>query len=339
MSNMPPQTPGMFIGQVLRNRTPCREHFELTLLLAGFPEAVPGQFVQIRCAPADTALFSMMASSRGDTGGPADPPIRHKHLAVGPTLRRPFSIAGLRRSGDECELDILGRVVGLGTDWLAELGEGDTVDVLGPLGRGFSVPASTTQVILVAGGVGLPPIRWLGEELRRRGVACLAIYGATTRSLLPITLIREPSHQIVATRCVDQFARHAIDAIVTTDDGTCGVAGRVTDAVVRFLDADPRFISSGLRVYGCGPEPMLRRLAAICGERGISCEIAMERMMGCGMGTCQSCVVRVVDRQAESGWRYALCCTDGPVFDAAAVQWSSSIELPPVKATPNSPGR
>jgi len=327
----------MFIGQVLRSRTPCREHFELTLVVAGFPEASPGQFVQIRCASADAAWSSMVASALASSGGSADPSIRHKYLAVGPTLRRPFSIAGLRRSEGECELDILGRVIGLGTEWLAELREGDAVDVLGPLGRGFTVPASTTQAILVAGGVGLPPIRWLGEELRRRGVPCLAIYGATTRSLLPITLIREPSHQVEATRCVDQFARHAIEAIVTTDDGTCGVAGRVTDAVVRFLEANLRFVSPGLRVYGCGPEPMLRRLAGICGERGISCEIALERMMGCGMGTCQSCVVRVADPQAERGWRYALCCTEGPVFDAAVVQWSSDIGERPVPATRDLP--
>ncbi len=304
---------------MIRSRAPCRDHFELTLLLTGFPEAQPGQFVQLRCeAPGDAFPCTVISSIAASTGSDHPPP-RYKHLSVGPTLRRPFSIAGLRRTGDECELDILGRAIGLGTDWLAGLREGDAVDVLGPLGRGFSMPPPATHAVLVAGGVGLPPIRWLGEELRRRGISCTAIYGATTRSLLPITLIREPAHICEPTRCVDQFARHAIEAIVTTDDG---------DALVRFLVERPGLASSDLRVYGCGPEPMLRALALACEDRRIPCEIAMERMMGCGMGTCQSCVVPVTDAQATAGWRYALCCTDGPVFDAATIRWSSTSPTP-----------
>jgi dihydroorotate dehydrogenase electron transfer subunit len=235
-------------------------------------------------------------------------------------LRRPFSIAALRRSAHGCEIDLLGRITGEGTAWLASRDTGDAVDVLGPLGRGFSLPPPGSRVLLVAGGIGLPPVRWLGEELRKNNIACEAVYGAITRDLLPVTLLCEPPNSGELRACVEEFARYGINTLLTTDDGSCGMRGQVTDGMRRYCETigDPRSI----RVYACGSEAMLRAIARFCAERSMPCEMAMERKMGCGMGTCQSCVVPVTDKKSESGWRYALCCTDGPVFDAADVLWS-----------------
>ncbi|MBN2560220.1 MAG: dihydroorotate dehydrogenase electron transfer subunit [Phycisphaerae bacterium] len=296
---------------------PCRAHFELTLFVEGFPSATPGQFVQVRrdslLQRAERRVLSEcdeagVSAARGSTAG------------CGPLLRRPFSIAGLRRAGGRCEIDLLGRVVGAVTRWMAALSPGDPISVLGPLGAGFSAPARGQRALLVAGGIGLPPIRWLGERLRQDGVTCDAIYGAQTRDSLPITLTEEPSTSGALTSCVEEFSRNGIPVAITTDDGTCGARGRVTDMLIEYLD-DCDDVSS-VRVYGCGPEPMLRAVASLCVRRGVDCELALERTMGCGMGVCQSCVVPVVDESGAEGWRYALCCTEGPVFDASHVKWS-----------------
>ncbi|GJQ25145.1 MAG: dihydroorotate dehydrogenase B (NAD(+)), electron transfer subunit [Phycisphaerae bacterium] len=277
-------------------RTPCREHFELTLAAAAFPDALPGQFVQILCRDSVQSLADGQAM-----------------------LRRPFSVGGLRRGVRSVEIDILGRVVGPGTAWLAGRRRGDTVNILGPLGRPFSITINDEIPILVAGGVGLPPIRWLAETLCRAGIEPSFIYGAQSRDLLAVALCAEPARDGKMSECIKEFAGLGIRAAITTDDGSCGLRGRVTDALGIQLDA---CAGRAARVYACGPEPMLRAVAERCAARGVACEVAMERVMGCGMATCQSCVVPVRDGASTDGWRYALCCREGPVFDASAVIWS-----------------
>lgn len=288
---------GLFLGRVVRNKSLCRDHFEITLGLDRFPPAQPGQFLQIACssAPADAAS------------------------PLGPLLRRPFSIAGLRRSATAVELDIIGRVIGPGTQWLSSRCPGDEIDILGPLGTPFSMPKSGRTVVLVAGGVGLPPIRWWAEILRKHGVSCVAVVGAQCRDLLPLDLLEEPSPTGQMTLCAREFARDAIPACITTDDGSCGLPGRVTDALEVYFSS--LTASTSAHLYMCGPEAMLRAIALFCHQRRIECQAALERVMGCGMATCQSCVVPVFDETREDGRRYALCCRDGPVFDAARVIW------------------
>jgi dihydroorotate dehydrogenase electron transfer subunit len=292
----PVQRSGIFLSRVARCRSLCDKHFELTLSLADFPPAIPGQFVQVLCRPPQDAESGAVM------------------------LRRPFSIGGLRRGAHGVDMDLLGRVVGAGTAWLATRSPGDSISLLGPLGRGFMSPLSDATALLVAGGIGLPPIRWLAESLANMGVSCTAIVGAQRRSLLPVALIEEPSANGSATNCMEEFSRWGIPAAVTTDDGTCGLRGRVTDAMAEFFRATNA--RESLCVYACGPEAMLRAVAALCAQQGVvRCELAMERVMGCGMGTCQSCVVPVNDPARAEGWRYALCCTEGPAFDARRVRW------------------
>jgi dihydroorotate dehydrogenase electron transfer subunit len=331
----------MFIARVVRRRTLCRAHFEIVLSVPSFPDAAPGQFVQALCrlpsgmnagdgAPTPVVLAGQVdwldaddgasgKASRNAAGRVQLPRWTPPQPLGAPLLRRPFSIGGFRRMDDHCEISLLGRVIGSGTEWLAALSAGDPIDLIGPLGRGFTPPARGSRALLVAGGVGLPPIRWLAEVLTQRGWSCEAIYGAQTRDLLPLSLLEEPAADGRLTRCAAEFAESGVPVAITTDDGSCGMQGCVTDCLARYLDdcGDP----AGRRVYACGPEAMLRTTALLCAARGLACETAMERRMGCGMGTCQSCVVRVRDAAAEQGWRYALCCTEGPVFDAASVLW------------------
>jgi dihydroorotate dehydrogenase electron transfer subunit len=238
-------------------------------------------------------------------------------------LRRPFSLAGRRDVGGAVELDIIHRVVGLGTDWLSRLSPGDPVDVLGPLGNRFTLPELGATAVLVGGGVGIPPMLYLAEKLRGRSAVAFA--GALTRDLLPLTVRDDtPPTGAAPAMTIDDFARHGIPSVVTTDDGSYGFRGFVTQALEQYLDANR---SQSLVIYTCGPEPMMKRVADIAAARDIECQIAVERAMACGMGTCQSCCIRVTKPDPQQtplvghDWCYRLACTDGPVFRGADLLW------------------
>ena len=313
----PPVQPLITQTVVARRRTLCREHFEVTLRVNTFPAAAPGQFVQILCHDPDPFSTANSDPARKAGAGEMNPDL----LGESPLLRRPFSIGGMRATTVGVEIDIMGRVVGVGTRWLDGLAPGDVVEILGPLGRSFSTPPTGHRALLIAGGVGLPPIRWLGERLRAENFDCRAIFGAQSRDLLPLVISQSPVESAKFSMIADEFSRDGIAQIITTDDGTFGLRGRVTDALKPALATDPDLKS--LRVYACGPEPMLEAVARLCDAAGVTCELALERVMGCGVGTCQSCVVPVSDAAADDGWRYALCCREGPVFESTRLIWST----------------
>jgi dihydroorotate dehydrogenase electron transfer subunit len=291
---MPTQPSGIFSTRVIQRRTLCREHFEVWIACENFPDARPGQFVQVLCRdPASSSIDQTL-------------------------LRRPFSIAGLHEEGIHTHIALIGRTVGPGTRWLDNLRVGDPVSILGPLGRAFSIPAANSKSILIAGGVGLPPIRWLAQSLRGNNQLCECIYGAQTRDLIPLHINKEPEKSGEFGPFSEEFTSIGAPIAITTDDGSCGMRGRVTDCFAKYL---ARHGADNLCVFGCGPEPMLKAIAQMCMQHRIPCELAMERVMGCGMATCQSCVVPVRDQRCEDGWRYALCCTEGPVFSADDVIW------------------
>lgn len=240
-------------------------------------------------------------------------------------LPRPFSLAGLRHVDAQSELDLIYRVVGPGTAWMAGLRDGDRVQALGPLGNHFDVPTDRTRAYLVGGGVGLPPMIWLAERLRAAGHEVIAFCGAKTRRLMAMTLTAtastDPAEPCMA---ADEFARHGTAVVPATDDGSLGFKGLVSSAMAAHHAAHP-CPNDRLVVYTCGPEPMMRAVARWCADRDVRCQVCMERMMACGIGTCQSCVVAIRDDTATAGYAYRLCCTDGPVFDACDVVWEQPV--------------
>lgn len=307
---------GIFLATVRANKPLCRDHFRLVLHLPGFPPTAPGQFIQIECRPpgqpeSEPAAVDWRDDAQVDCRG-------GELLAPLALLRRPFSLAGRRDDAGGVELHIIHRVVGIGTGWLADLRAGDAVSILGPLGNHFSLPHQNSHAILVGGGVGIPPMLYLAEALAGRRAT--AFIGATTRDLLPVTIRPDGS--------ADEFARHGIQSIITTDDGTIGERGFVTKALEHFLDhPQPTTSDQHHTIYTCGPEPMMKRVAEMANARGIECQIAVERAMACGMGTCQSCCIRVTKPDpsqpplAGSEWCWRLACTDGPIFRAADLLW------------------
>ena len=320
-----------FIASVQQNVPLCREHYRLVLRVHAFPLTEPGQFIQISCRQPDAQPYQ--ADREIEWALRPRPPRDEAHapelLAPVALLRRPFSLAGrrdLRHGG--VELDVIHRVVGVGTDWMSRLHVGQRVDILGPLGNRFTLPPPDGLAILVGGGVGIPPMLYLAGALEGR--RAVAFSGATSRDLLPLTIAEDASNPLEPRPRVAEFAAHGIPSIITTDDGTCGVRGYVTDALEHWIDsaiAKRQWATGDAIIYTCGPEPMMKRVASIAAARRIECQVAVERAMACGMGTCQSCCIRV--RKPDPGqpplvgsdWCWRLACTDGPVFKGADLLW------------------
>jgi dihydroorotate dehydrogenase electron transfer subunit len=311
--------------------------------LPTFPPTESGQFIQVSCRDP-----SAEHDHHEIDWGPGRPPRLDSPELARPLafLRRPFSLAGRRDTRGGVELDVIHRVVGVGTDWLARLRPGDAVDLLGPLGNQFTSPAPGATAVLIGGGVGIPPMLYLAEKLAGR--PAVAFNGAVSRDLLPLTLVEDgvrSSDAAEPSMSVGEFARYGIPAVVTTDDGSYGFRGFVTQALEQYLEragfrvvgsgpkmpgqsspkAEPRTVNPVL--YTCGPEPMMKRVAQIAAERGLDCQVAVERAMACGMGTCQSCCIRVRKPDPSKpplvgrDWCYRLACTDGPVFRGADLLW------------------
>lgn len=310
---------GVFIAEAVSNERVCEDHRRLCLRARGFPPTCPGQFVQVQCRPPaePTCLREL--------DWPADrlPRLAQAELADRePFLRRPFSLAGRRdRPDGAVELDVIYRVKGAGTRWLSGIAPGGGLSILGPLGNAFTIRPEKPQAALVGGGVGIPPMIYLAGSLAAAGRRAVAFHGARAASVLPLRAAGGAgvSSAPRPARCVAEFDALGVDSVIATDDGSLGFRGLVSDAFRAWLDAAaPR--AADLVVYSCGPEAMMRAVAETCRSRDVECQLALERHMACGMGTCQSCVVKVRD-DSERGWSFKLCCTDGPVFDAGAVLW------------------
>jgi dihydroorotate dehydrogenase electron transfer subunit len=320
------QKRGQFEATVTANVPLCREHFRLVLRLEQFPTTEPGQFVQVACRD----LGNQYCDTVEYDWEPGKMPASHgmelaSRLAL---LRRPFSLAGRRDVDGGVELDLIHRVVGVGTDWLSHLKTGDSVFVLGPLGNRFELPPVDGTALMVGGGVGIPPMIYLAERLRGRKAVAFA--GALNRGLLSLTIEKDsvvPSADDAEPHLnITEFSRFDVPAVIATDDGSYGYRGFVTQALEAFLKRHPQDQQSTI-VYTCGPEPMMKRVAEIAAAFGLRCQIAVERAMACGMGTCQSCCIKVRKPDPSQppvpgkDWAYRLACTDGPVFSATDLLW------------------
>lgn len=220
-----------------------------------------------------------------------------------PLLRRPFSVFEILRSGSRMDgLTLLSKRIGLTTAMLFDVVEGDVISCLGPLGRPFDVIDPPDEAWMVAGGVGLAPFASLAEALRLRGTATTLFYGARTGGELFY---------------IDWFRQQGVRTVLATEDGSVGDHGRVTIPLERELrEADSR---TSIRVYACGPERMLEAVARLAGRYNRPSQVSVERVMGCGLGGCYSCVIPV--RNGPSGHHYVRSCIAGPVFDGADIVW------------------
>lgn len=261
-----------------------------------------------------------------------------------PGTRSPEPDARILNPEPSCELDVIYRVVGAGTRWMSTLTAGDRVSVLGPLGNAFPIRTDKRHAWMIAGGVGLPPMLWLAEALQRAERSAVAFCGARSADLLALTFtsravareggeerphrsatgtasgIVPSSDARTATLCTTEFNALNTPVVIATDDGSLGFHGHIGAAMAAYHDANP-VSPEDLVIYTCGPEMMMRFVAEFALARGIECLVCMERSMACGMGTCQSCVLPVAEPSDAAGWRYSLCCTEGPVYEASQLLW------------------
>lgn len=224
-------------------------------------QVVPGQFVMVRCE--------------------------------GFTLRRPISVCDAQ--GDRFRMVF--EVRGAGTRWLAEVQEGQQLNILGPQGKGFNLGDPHRPVVFAGGGIGIFPLLY---ACRPFGARATVLLGFRSAAMMALT---------------DDFRAAGVDLRIATEDGTAGDHGLVTELLTARLAEGPCET-----IFACGPHPMLRATAEKAMARGIPCQVSLEQRMACGMGACLGCAYKI--RRADGSETYAHACVDGPVFDAREVVWS-----------------
>jgi dihydroorotate dehydrogenase electron transfer subunit len=277
-------------ARVARHRDAGAGHLWLDLELPGdFPAPEPGQFVQLLLAPPSPVL-----------------------------LPRPMSVAATSLASGARVLGFLYAPVGVGTHALARLVPDDRVDVLGPLGHGFPLDEPGTPV-LVAGGRGIAPLLFAAEALGARGRRCELLFGA-----------RDRDHLVALDDARSRLGALGGELHLATDDGSAGERG----TVVALLERLASRLGSSLVIHACGPHGMLGAIARWALERDTRAWLAMESVMACGTGVCRGCPLPrstaararyLVERgeapSLEGNLEYAMCCTEGPVFEARDLDW------------------
>lgn len=213
-----------------------------------------------------------------------------------PLLRRPFSVC--HTNHETGTFDVLWKIYGAGTELMTEAQPGDYVNVLGPLGNGFSISSTTKNALVIAGGLGVAPMPLLIEKLRQLQIDVKVLLGARTDNELWGEEI---------------FQSMGAQVSCATDDGSRGFKGFVTS-----LLQDEVKKNRDVEVFACGPMPMLAEVSQICLETHVSAQLSVETMMGCGFGICMGCPMVPTEGVKEHG-RYVLACIDGPVFHAGEV--------------------
>lgn len=217
----------------------------------------------------------------------------------GTVLRRPFSIYSVSRHGPWAgTIEIVFDVIGPGTRYLAGLVKHDVVDIVGPLGRPFPLPQQAVGCLLVGGGYGAAPLLYLAQTLQQSSLRVDMAMGAASQDRLFNAI---------------EAKRLSASAAFTTEDGSFGTQGRVTDVLDRFLDAG----NIGV-IYACGPMPMLAEVTRIARRHRVAVQVAVEEAMACGVGVCMTCVLPV---KGDGEMVHLRACVEGPVFNGKKILW------------------
>jgi dihydroorotate dehydrogenase electron transfer subunit len=225
-----------------------------------------------------------------------------------PLLRRPFSIFEILRDdgGRPSGVSIFNKRVGAGTALLSRAEPGTRLPVLGPLGKPFEPIDPPAEAWMIAGGVGLAPFVTLAAALAERTTKTTLFYGARRAEEL---------------YCVDLFEALGVTIVLATEDGSIGARGRITAPLQAALASRP--LGNPVKLFVCGPTPMMRACAQLASAHGRACDVSLEQVMGCGLGGCYSCVV--LARGMGGGEpHHTRTCIDGPVFDANRVVWEAA---------------
>lgn len=239
--------------------------------------------------------------------------LRFTHC-IDPLLRRPFGVYRIIDEG----IEVLYKVVGKGTRLMTGLRPGDMVDMLGPLGNGFSLDSGKKDIVMIAGGIGIAPFYLSVVSGQRSGVRQKLLFGGRGKDDLP---------------GLEDFKKLDIEMQISTQDGSIGEKGLVTE----LLKSEIRNPKSTI-VYACGPKGMLKEVSRIALNLDVRCYVSLDNVMACGIGACLGCAVKVSGQwPVVSGKKtegslnsslltdhsppYRMVCKDGPVFDAMEIEW------------------
>jgi dihydroorotate dehydrogenase electron transfer subunit len=254
--------------------------------------ARPGQFVHIWCHPPN------------EVGLPPSQAL----------LRRPLSIA---RTRGRSRLELIFKVAGAGTRLLASRRPGDRLDLIGPLGNGFSLPAPGGRALLVAGGIGIAPLLGLADALLKRRTEVLLAAGARSDRDFPLPVSRRQGQA----RLRELEAADCRTFFVSEDKERLLISQWLEENLPRLLNGKRK-----CSLFAVGPWAMMRRVTEIAGEAGLRCQVSLEERMACGVGACRSCVVRIRPAKEPSpgrGGEFKTICRDGPVFPGELVVWEA----------------
>jgi dihydroorotate dehydrogenase electron transfer subunit len=236
-----------------------------------------------------------------------------------PLLPRPFAIHQTWQDQDQKGIDIIYQVVGRGTELMAGLKPGDQPYLLGPLGKGFTIPEGLRRALLVAGGIGISPLLALTHKLVREN---------SPPPKLSLLLGSRGKEGLLG---VKEFIDLQVSVHIATEDGAVGHEGLVTDLMPHIIPKQRPQV-----IYASGPEAMLKEVGREAGQYEILCQVSLERLMACGVGACLSCVTKtrqphltqdlLCNGVSPSTFQYQRVCIDGPVFDAQEVIWNNGTE-------------
>jgi dihydroorotate dehydrogenase electron transfer subunit len=266
------------LGRIIRNTKISGGHFLLSINLPeSFQTPMPGQFVMVR--------------EKG---------------RLDPLLGRPFSMYNFERIDNTVIIEILYKVVGKETSLLSLLNNDVILEIYGPYGSAFNVNTNVKKVVLICGGIGIAPLTFLASHYQRhkdtRSIELICYLGATgAAKLVGIERIKA--------LCQDVF--------ISTDDGSMGYNGFVTDMFSRNIAS---YDSKNATIYACGPRPMLKKLSEMISIHLLPCQVSLEERMACGVGACLGCSIETQDREGKNA--YKRVCKDGPVFDIYDVIWN-----------------
>jgi dihydroorotate dehydrogenase electron transfer subunit len=317
------QTKGQFEARVTFNKKLGERFCRMGLQFEGagaeaFANTVPGQFAQFDVS---NVALPPAASIPEDLKDASTKKI---------ILRRPFSFARVLKDKGLTTVEVVYCVLGPATVRMTTLVKGNSISVIGPLGNGFTVPQGKKLALLVAGGMGAPPLEHLAQVMTAsfKGIEPIAFAGAKTKYDLPYERRLDQISQELEF-WLAEFGRYVVRSLVATDDGSSGFKGTVTDCLLDWLSRNI-YNPAETIIYACGPTPMLASIAKAAENKKIDCQVSMEEMMACGIGLCQSCAVKCVAHVVSGipvGGKgsnpadaiYKLCCKDGPVFDARQI--------------------
>lgn len=270
-------------AKILENKKAAQGFYKMRVESAYLAKsAKPGQFLEVKCSDANDLL-----------------------------LRRPLGVHRILKNS----IEILYEVIGKGTELLSGKKAGGYLDIIGPLGNGFTIRPKTKDhrpqtTILVAGGIGVAPLLALAEKL----VESLEFRVQRKKIFILIGACKK-EHIL----CANDFKKLGCKVIISTEDGSLGKRGLITEQLNFLLSTINYELST---IYACGPTAMLKAVAKIAEARQIECQVSLDERMACGVGVCLGCPVRIKSPESSSqGTAYKMVCKDGPVFNAKEIAW------------------